>query len=363
MANEEHLKILREGVQKWNQWRSDHQDIQPDLSNALLGSAFLRDADFRGVNLQGADLSEANLTGTSCQFTDFVAAELRDANLDGANLTGARLRSANLSFSNFTRATLFNANLSKAFLGGVNFSAASLDGADFSDTCCLATIFADTDLSAVKGLQTVEHQGPSSIGIDTLYQSQGKIPDEFLRGAGVPEEIITNLLPSIRSGPAIQFHSCFISYSGKDEEFAKRLHERMRAAKLRVWFAPEDMKGGDKLHEQLERAIQLHDRLLIVLSDHSILSPWVEREIRHAYETERKEGRRKLFPIRLTDMSTFSEWKCADSKSGKDLAEEVRQYFIPDFSNWKNHDAFEKSFAKLLADLKSGEKKLGASSP
>ena len=56
-------------------------------------------------------------------------------------------------------------------------------------------------------------------------------------------------------------------------------------------------------------------------------------------------------------MSTFSEWKCADSRSGKDLAEEVRQYFIPDFSNWKDHDAFEKSFGKLLADLKSEEKK------
>jgi hypothetical protein len=27
------------------------------------------------------------------------------------------------------------------------------------------------------------------------------------------------------------------------------------------------------------------------------------------------------------------------------LAEEVRKYHIPDFSNWKNHDAFEKAFA------------------
>jgi len=29
------------------------------------------------------------------------------------------------------------------------------------------------------------------------------------------------------------------------------------------------------------------------------------------------------------------------------LAEEVRKYHIPDFSNWKNHDAFERAFARL----------------
>ena len=218
------------------------------------------------------------------------------------------------------------------------------------------TVLADTDLSDARGLEKVVHSGPSTIDIHTLYKSRAEITDEFLRGAGVPEDFITHLLPLIRAGEPIQFYSCFISYSGKDEAFAKRLHQRMRAAGLRVWFAPEDLKGGEKLHEQLERAIQVHDRLLLVLSDTSIQSAWVEREIRHACQTERKEGRRKLFPIRLTDFDTLCEWKCPDSKSGRDLAEEVRQYFIPDFSNWKDHDAFEKSFDKLLADLKSGGK-------
>lgn len=77
--------------------------------------------------------------------------------------------------------------------------------------------------------------------------------------------------------------------------------------------------------------------------------------IRRAREAERKEGRRKLFPIRLTDFRTLEEWKCPDSKSGQDLAEEVRQYFIPDFSNWKDPDDFEKAFERLLRDLKAEE--------
>jgi hypothetical protein len=37
---------------------------------------------------------------------------------------------------------------------------------------------------------------------------------------------------------------------------------------------------------------------------------------------------------------------------GEALAEEVRKYHIPDFSNWKNHDAFERAFARLEKDLR-----------
>ncbi len=152
---------------------------------------------------------------------------------------------------------------------------------------------------------------------------------------------------------AIEFYSCFISYSHKDEEFAKRLHSRLRDAHLRVWFAPEDIKGGEKLHEQIDRAIQVHDRLLVVLSHTSLQSEWVVSEIRKARKKEIKENRRKLFPIRLVDFETIREWECFDAEHGKDLAVEIREYFIPDFSTWKNHDAFETAFERLIRDLRT----------
>jgi hypothetical protein len=53
------------------------------------------------------------------------------------------------------------------------------------------------------------------------------------------------------------------------------------------------------------------------------------------------------------DMKTFRAWECLDSDTGEDLAEEVRKYHIPDFSNWKNHDAFEAAFARLEKDLRA----------
>lgn len=47
------------------------------------------------------------------------------------------------------------------------------------------------------------------------------------------------------------------------------------------------------------------------------------------------------------------DWRCDDADTGEDLAEKIREYHIPDFSNWKNHDAFEAAFADLRRDLRA----------
>jgi serine/threonine protein kinase len=162
-------------------------------------------------------------------------------------------------------------------------------------------------------------------------------------------------VPFVNAGgivPPIQFYSCFISYSNEDKDFAQRLYSRLRDAGLRVWFAPENVKSGVKLFDQVDQAIEMHDRLLLVLSESSLHSDWVKKEIRSARRLERASGRLKLFPVRLTNFETLQQWVCTDSATAEDLAEEVRSYFIPDFSNWKSYDDFEKAFARLLDDLK-----------
>jgi hypothetical protein len=152
-----------------------------------------------------------------------------------------------------------------------------------------------------------KHDGPSTIGVDTLYMSKGKIPEAFLRGCGVPDELIAYLPSLLGAQQPIQFYSCFISHSHKDEEFCKRLCSRMRDENLRVWYAPEDMKGGRKIHEQIDAAIRVHDKLLLVLSEHSMASEWVKTEVGRAREREVREARRVLFPIRLVPFESDSE--------------------------------------------------------
>ena len=125
----------------------------------------------------------------------------------------------------------------------------------------------------------------------------------------------------------------FISYSSKDQAFAQKLHDDLQDKGVRCWFAGEDIKAGQKIHPQITDATRLHDKLLLILSEHSMRSTWVETEIRNARKRERMEGRQMLFPLVLVGYHDLREWELFDADEGRDLAAELRAYFIPDFSN------------------------------
>jgi hypothetical protein len=325
MANKEHLVILEQGVEAWNQWRRENPDVRPDLSGADLSEAGLRGADLRRADLRGADLSGV----------DLYAANLSGADLGEADLSWAILRGATLS-----GADLIGADLRGAVLRGVH-----LRGADFTKATVVSTLFGDLDLSLVKGLETVKHFGPSTIGVDTIYKSRGKIPEAFLRGCGVPDTFIAYM--GSLTGKAFEYYSCFISYSSKDDAFAQRLHNDLQGEGVRCWFAPEDMKIGDKIRVRIDESIRLHDKLMIVLSEQSINSAWVEAEVETALEEEDKRKQTVLFPIRLDEavMQTGQAW----------AAHIRRTRHIGDFTEWEQHRSYQQAFTRLLRDLKASE--------
>jgi TIR domain/Pentapeptide repeats (8 copies) len=329
------LDILKRGVEEWNTWRKGHPLQRIDTWRGLFG-ANLPDANLVEANLSGAYLVEANLTG----------ADLSKATLSSTNLTWAQLSGANITKANLTGATLRNANLRNA-----NFVGVRLIGADLTNVWMHETMFIDTDMTRAKGLESCIHSGPSTLDHRTLAKS-GQLPLSFLRGVGLPDLLI-DLVPALRGDP-LQFYKCFISYSTKDQAFADRLHADLQAKGVRCWFAPEDVKAGEKLHEQIDDAIRVFDKLLLVLSEASIASPWVEREIRRARRREVREGRRMLFPLRLVSYSALRDWECFDADTAKDLATEIREYFIPDFSTWdRDHTAYQKALERLLRDLRT----------
>jgi TIR domain/Pentapeptide repeats (8 copies) len=351
------LRLLRgkeQGISEWNRRRGSGEEI-PDLHGAELAGASLRNADLSkatlsGANLFNADLGqaklvEADLRGALLFQADFFSADLRGSNLSKANLKGAKFHIADLRGSILRDSELFR----------VDFIAAQLSGADFRGTHCGTTAFSAVDLSEAVGLAEVIHEGPSNVDIATIFKSGNKIPKAFLLGCGIPDFFLDQLPSLADSDQRTQFYSCFISYSGKDHEFAKRLHSKMRDHGLRVWFAAEDVKAGKILDQQIDEAIRLYEKLLLVLTQDSMNSEWVKTEIRKARKAERKENRRKLFPIRLVEFDAVRDWECFDADSGKDLALEIREYFIPDFSNWKENDSFEVGWKRLLNDLKADE--------
>ncbi|NMW18525.1 MAG: pentapeptide repeat-containing protein [Chlorobiaceae bacterium] len=96
MTDSEHLKLLKQGVILWNQWRTEHADILPDLHDLSLAALDLRGVNLSGANLSGANLSKANL----------VEANFAEADLRGADLRGADLSRSNLSGVNFSKSTI-----------------------------------------------------------------------------------------------------------------------------------------------------------------------------------------------------------------------------------------------------------------
>ena len=178
MANPEHLKILKQGVEAWNQWRRRNPETKPNL---------------HGANLGGVDLVTATLR----------AADLRNADLHGADLGGADLHAADLFKADLCGANLFKANLGEADLVTANLRAANLRNADLDRVVLYETNFSDTNLVNAKGLDQCQHLGPSNIDYRTLQQNW-PLPLSFLRGCGLPD-IFIEFLPSLLAGPAIQF--------------------------------------------------------------------------------------------------------------------------------------------------------------
>jgi TIR domain len=86
----------------------------------------------------------------------------------------------------------------------------------------------------------------------------------------------------------------------------------------------------------------LREKVVLVLSEHSISSDWVEDEVTAGFEEERARGQIVLFPVRLDEavMNTKEAW-----------AAKLRARNIGDFRKWKDHDAYKQSLARVLRDL------------
>lgn len=141
--------------------------------------------------------------------------------------------------------------------------------------------------------------------------------------------------------PFTQFHSCFISYSSKDYAFVERLYDDLVTLWVSCWFAAEDLVIGAKTRQAIDEAIWRQDKLLLVLSQNSIASAWVEVEAEAAFDMEAPDKLR-MFPIRLDDavMPTHVAW----------AAHIRRTRHIGDFRNWQDDDGYQRALTCLLRD-------------
>jgi len=386
MANEKHLAILKQGAEVWNKWRVERLVTQNDFSEADLSESNLSGAYLSIVNLSGANLSEAfimeaNLEGANLSEVNFwraylVGAQLQNAQLLNTNLSEADLGRVNLAHARLTGANLSLAKLGNAYLEGVFLNEADLSQADlygaeffnadvrscnFSNAIIGRTKFGNCDLSQAIGLGSVIHRGPSTIGLDTITKSKGIIPEAFLQGCGLsdweieavklynPElsnETINRILYKVydlRASQALQISPLFISYSHEDGAFLHKLENQLNKEGIRFWRDVHDMKSG-RIETQIDLAIRQNPTVLLILSEHSLKSDWVEHEVRIARELENEMGRDVLCPIALDNDWKGSPWP-------KRVMEQIMEYNILDFSEWEEDEKFDGMFRKLIDGL------------
>ncbi len=316
MANQAHLDmLLKQSVHAWNNWRKAHSEILPDLSKA----------DLKGKNLFGANF--------------------RRVSFERANLEKAVLNEADLSFANLSWANLRGVSLRKANLGGATLKETVLDGTKFHDAYIRATTFTNVNLSVAKGLDEAYHLGPSMLDFGTIHLSKGRIAEAFLHGAGIPD-IFIDYIRSQGKAP-FDYYSCFLSYASEDQSFVDRLHDDLEAQGVRCWLATVDLNPGDRFPQQIEDAIRHHDKLVLVLSKHSLRSGWVEHEVELARQREHK-GKAILYPIRLDNahLSSRADW----------VTYIQRKLNIGNFENCESSSyRYQVAFKQLVEDLVKDE--------
>ena len=138
MANQEQINILKQGVERWNQWRNENPDQEIDLSQTDFNTAEYGKAQVTRRSTFGTRGNVATLQGVNLSGVNFSHAALHGTNFNGANLSEADLSDsdlmdANLFEVNLTRAKLCRAKLRKADLEGADLTEADLRGAELQE--------------------------------------------------------------------------------------------------------------------------------------------------------------------------------------------------------------------------------------
>ena len=371
MANPEHIDLVMNGKEALIHWRMQNPNQRLDLTDANLSSTNLIDTVLMEADLMRANLAGANLAGALFHEADLTQATLTNSHLSQADFTGAILCEADLNESDLSQAIFLTSNLAGAKLRGSSLLMASFQGADLSDADMSkadmdAVLLQDTelegtiltessfdhcsisgcDLSKCVGLATVQHKGPSSVGLDTLIETfrgadNNWTPDliTFFLGAGVPQEILEGLPKIIGE---VKHHSCFIAYGEPDKVFAERLHQEFGDRGINCWMYALDSTPGERTWQEIIKNRREAEKFIVLCSAQGLIRDGVLKEI----EEQMDEDQEKIIPVSLDDV-----WKQPGfrvMRGSRDLKPFLLDRNYADFGQGKD---YEQQLRRLLRGL------------
>ena len=96
----------------------------------------------------------------------------------------------------------------------------------------------------------------------------------------------------------------FVSYSSKDLEIVNYIVSKLQNMKISYWKAPEMIPAGSSYAKEIPKAIQNCQIVLLILSDSSQESIWVENEIDSAIC-----NRKVIIPFQIKEMELNDTFK------------------------------------------------------
>ncbi|MDA3859927.1 MAG: pentapeptide repeat-containing protein [Melioribacteraceae bacterium] len=195
MANEEHIKILQSGVEKWNLWREQNPKIKPDFRDInfvdkfpspnevynlpnIEGCNFIN-SDLHGVSLRNGIYTNCNFDGSSINFADLVDAYFQSCSFKNVNMRVTKIGSASFRDCHFEESDLSYCSAQDTSFSGSTFISTKLEHMSF-----IATDFSNSKL------QDCSIYGISSWDL-ILYNAEQK--DLIITGEDQPKITVDNI--------------------------------------------------------------------------------------------------------------------------------------------------------------------------
>lgn len=249
--------------------------------------------------------------------------------LSGANLSGAKLSGADLS-----GADLISVQCSKA---------------DFTDSHMLFTTLGNCNLVKAVGLAKVRHDGPCTIGVDTLtlsFRGSGNsFPPElksFFLNAGVPKDLLGALQQTLAE---VKYYTCFVCYGQPDIGFAETLVKDLKKRGVSCWLYSMDATPGERTWAEINKMMKKYEKMIILCSAQALVRDGVRKEIEEAIDEEQD----KIIPISLDNL--WKEKGFSIMRAERDLKPFLMERNYCDFTK-STKSAYEDSLNKLLKGLK-----------
>lgn len=152
-------------------------------------------------------------------------------------------------------------------------------------------------------------------------------------GALRPDLIAEDLVDAAETKKEERHHAdkqrrvAFLSHSSADKPFIRQLAGDLTASGVDVWLDEQRIRVGDSIPDKIAQGLADSDYFLIGLSQYSVASEWVKKELNNALVTEVQRRKVHILPLKLDDVEIppiIKDKKYADfSKSYKTGLEEL----------------------------------------